>query len=233
MAMRNICSGLRRDDIAVPILPAIIPEYSDCQCGASQNASPRCVTASLRRLVWWWERPSPWGAVLHRSEVRAQLPQPCLGSGDADGDWASPLQHTVEGMDGDVHLGRPTPVRARAQPVADHLLEPPDGCLGPSPPHIVGCFLPSRPSVPSDAVQVAVALRGRGLGCLARHGRGPRRHDDRRLGITLGDRGRDALLVVRRRAYVCRRRSTAAPSTAGRRRPSPSVGGAERRQGRR
>ena len=29
-------------------------------------------------------------------------------------------------MDGDVYLGRPTPVRARAQPVADHLLEPAD-----------------------------------------------------------------------------------------------------------
>jgi len=47
------------------------------------------------------------------------------GSGDADGDRATQFQHTVEGMDGDVHLGRPTPVRARAQTVTDHLLDLP------------------------------------------------------------------------------------------------------------
>src|SRR3712207_700764 len=35
-------------------------------------------------------------------------------------------------MNGDGHLGRPTLVRVRAQPVADHLLPPPDGGLGPS-----------------------------------------------------------------------------------------------------
>ncbi len=41
-------------------------------------------------------------------------PSPGCASGDADGDRASKLQHTVERVDGDVHLGRPTPVRARA-----------------------------------------------------------------------------------------------------------------------
>jgi len=34
-------------------------------------------------------------------------PLPRLWSGDADGDRASKLQHTVKGMDGNVHLGRP------------------------------------------------------------------------------------------------------------------------------
>ena len=46
----------------------------------------------------------------------AQLPQSRLGSGDADGDRASKLQHAVERVDGDVHLGRQAPVRAPAHP---------------------------------------------------------------------------------------------------------------------
>jgi len=39
-------------------------------------------------------------------------PSPGCSSGDADGDRASKLQHAVERMDGDVHLGRPATVRA-------------------------------------------------------------------------------------------------------------------------
>jgi len=56
-------------------------------------------------------------------------PSPGCGSGNADRDWASQPQHAVERMDGDVHLGRPAPVRARAQPVADDLLGSPDARL--------------------------------------------------------------------------------------------------------
>src|SRR3712207_9482138 len=70
-------------------------------------------------------------AVVHGSGTWTQLPQPRPGSSDADIGRASELQHAVEGVDGDVHLGRPTLVRARAQPVADHLFPPPDGGLGP------------------------------------------------------------------------------------------------------
>ena len=92
-------------------------------------------------------------------------PSPVRGSGDADGDRAFQLQHTVERVDGDVHLGRPTLIRARAQPVADHLLEPADGRLDPGSLRLAERFLP---------------------------GRGARRHDDRRLGVALGDRGENA-----------------------------------------
>ena len=59
-------------------------------------------------------------------------PNSRLGSCDADGVRASEFQHAVQGMNGDVHLGRLTPVRARAQPVTDHALEPADGGLGPA-----------------------------------------------------------------------------------------------------
>ncbi len=66
-------------------------------------------------------------AVLHKSEVWAQLPQLCLASGNADGDRASQLQYAVEVVDSHMHLGGPALVRARAQPVTDYAIEP-AGC---------------------------------------------------------------------------------------------------------
>jgi hypothetical protein len=102
--------------------------------------------------------------VVHGSDTWTQLPQPRRGSSDADIARASELQHTVKCMDGDVHLGRPTLVRVRAQPVTDHLFPPPDGGLGPSAFVVPGSLLPSQAPVLSDALEMAVALRRRGLG---------------------------------------------------------------------
>src|SRR3954470_13918070 len=51
--------------------------------------------------------------------------------GDADIVRASEFQHAVEDMDRHVHLGGPTLIGVRAQPVPDHALEPADGGLGP------------------------------------------------------------------------------------------------------
>lgn len=59
------------------------------------------------------------------------MPPSRLGSGDAERDRASQIQHAVQRMDGDVHLRRATLVRARAQSVTDHLLEPADGGFDP------------------------------------------------------------------------------------------------------
>src|SRR5215218_6203526 len=73
----------------------------------------------------------PSAAVLHGSLGRAHSPLPRSGSCDADGLRAPQLQHAVQRMDGNLHLGRPTLVRAAAQPVADHLFEPAHGSLGP------------------------------------------------------------------------------------------------------
>lgn len=83
-----------------------------------------------------------------------------------------PSSSTVESLNGDVHLGRPTPVRARARPVANDLPEPADGRLGSSPPNVTGGLLPGRASVFGDALQMVAMLHGRGRGRLARHGRG-------------------------------------------------------------
>src|SRR3954447_21395029 len=67
------------------------------------------------------------GARIERLAAVAPYP---FGSGDAGVARASELQHAVEHVGGDRHLGRPALVGARAQPIADHPLPPRDGGLG-------------------------------------------------------------------------------------------------------
>lgn len=83
------------------------------------------------------------------------------------------LKHAVEGMNGEVHLGRPAPVCVRARLVTDYLLEPADSRLGPGSPSLAGGFLPGCAPVLGDAVQVAISLHRCGRGCLARPGSTP------------------------------------------------------------
>src|ERR1700712_729154 len=90
---------------------------------------------------------------------RAHSPLPRSGSCDADGLWASQLQHAVQSMDGNVHLGRPTLIRAGAQSVTDHLFEPAHGGFDAGADVVARRLLPSRSSVLGDALQVAVPLR--------------------------------------------------------------------------
>ena len=72
--------------------------------------------AAARNLALLRKRPCCTDQGCGRS-----CPSPGFASGNTDGDRASELHHTVERVDGDVHLGRPTLVRARAQPVTDGL----------------------------------------------------------------------------------------------------------------
>src|SRR5215210_7378535 len=118
-------------------------------------------------------------------------------SGDADVVRASQVQHAVEHVAGNLHLGCPTLIRMRAQPVADHLFPSANGSLGPGAFRVPGCPLPSHPALLGDELEVAVALRRIALGRLARHGSRARRHDDLRLGVALGDAGVNTVLVVR------------------------------------
>ena len=76
--------------------------------------------------------------VMHKSGIRAQLPQPRSRSGGADIVRASQLQHTVERVDSHLHLGRATLLRMRAQLVPDHLLPAPDCRLGQRSPRVAG-----------------------------------------------------------------------------------------------
>src|SRR4051794_41897520 len=95
------------------------------------------------------------------------LPPTRSGSGEADIARASQVQHTIEDVGGDIHLGRPTLVRMRAQPVADHLLPPADGGLGPGSSRVSGRFLPSHAPVLGDVPEMAVALCRISLGRIA------------------------------------------------------------------
>ena len=67
----------------------------------------RSVARRVRSL-----QTAPVYSQLHGSVGRAHSPLPRSGSCDADGLRASQLQHAVQRMDGNVHLGRPTLVRA-------------------------------------------------------------------------------------------------------------------------
>src|SRR3954447_18252958 len=53
----------------------------------------------------------PWPGCLNQWKRRTH-PYLVLGSCDADGLRASQLQHAVEDVDGNLHLGRPTLIRA-------------------------------------------------------------------------------------------------------------------------
>ncbi len=54
------------------------------------------------------------------------MPFPVSVSRGPDVLRASQVQHAVQHADGDGHLGRPTPVRAGTERIADHTLEPAD-----------------------------------------------------------------------------------------------------------
>src|SRR3954466_9842260 len=86
-------------------------------------------------------------------------PYPDAGSYGADILRASELQHAVQYVGGDRHLGLPAPVRMRAQCVADHPLEPRDVGLDQGSPVIPGCLLPAHAAALSDASQVTITPR--------------------------------------------------------------------------
>src|SRR5215204_919355 len=94
-----------------------------------------------------------------RIKAAVALPPTPSGSGDADVIRPAQLQHAVEYVGGDVHLGRPTLIRMRAQPVAEHLLPSADGGLGPGAFRVAGRPLPGHAPVLGDVPEVAVALR--------------------------------------------------------------------------
>src|SRR4051812_26122327 len=86
--------------------------------------------------------------------------RPRLLSGDADRFRASQLQHAVQDRDSDVHLGGLTPVRVRAQPVADHPLEAADCGLGQRPAVITGGLLPAPAAAFGNKLHVLICCVG-------------------------------------------------------------------------
>jgi len=85
---------------AVLLMERIWPAFQDID-----TSSGALGTAIVRTL----ERP----CCMDQQEGRIH-PYPVLGSCDADGLRASKLQHAVQRMDGNLHLGRPALIRAAA-----------------------------------------------------------------------------------------------------------------------
>ena len=89
----------------------------------------------------------------------ALTPQPRVGSGDAGVAWASQLEHAVERMDGNHHLGYPALVYMRAQRVADHLLSPVHGGFDLGSCVVARRALPRHAPVPGNVLKMAVPPR--------------------------------------------------------------------------
>ena len=79
-------------------------------------------------------------------------------SGNPDGLRAPKCEHLVQGMNGDGDLRRTTPIRPRAQPVADYSFEAADGRLRQSPTGVPRRLLPAPASMLDDALEMPIAL---------------------------------------------------------------------------
>jgi hypothetical protein len=97
------------------------------------------------------------GVVAWTNDLVAK-PPPDLRSSDADGVRASELQHSVQDMNGDADLCRPTLTLVRAQSVANDLLVAPDGGLNAAPFVVASHLLPPDPAFLGNALEMAVAL---------------------------------------------------------------------------
>jgi hypothetical protein len=134
--------------------------------------------------------------VLHESAGERTEPAPCLWLNDTNGLRASKLQHAVQGLNGDGDLRRAAVFRPRAQRISNHAFEAADGGLHQRPTLIPGSLLPAHASMLRDALEMPIALRGSSPRHLAQHGRRSRWHDDRSIGMMLGDRIVDAGLIT-------------------------------------
>src|SRR3954469_23185276 len=128
----------------------------------AQSSTPSIATlalwpgAGMRRSAPFFAQTWPW---CMDQGCGRNAPYPVLGSCDAGGLRASQLQHAVQDLDRHVHLSRPTLIRTRAQPVADHPFEAADRCLGQRTAVVAGGLLPAHAAVLGDELQVAVEHR--------------------------------------------------------------------------
>ena len=122
-----------------------------------RSALPSCASAAGSRIAWTRMRaqlPQPWlwfrrcgrrsGVLVpaYGWEYGLRRPPRSPGAGPCASASSADIPHAA-------HV-EPWP----APPVADHLLEPLDGRLGPSPVRVAGGFLPRRPSVLGDAAHI-------------------------------------------------------------------------------
>src|SRR5215207_10581643 len=136
------------DQSCRPVMPVRLnPNRPKCFRAWYRIRNWREYEAGLKRrgdLTLWldetaiagWHAPRR-GRVARIRGAGALTPTP-YDSRDTDVGRASQLQHAVEHVDRHVHFGRPTLIRARAQPVPDHALVAADRRLSPGPFHVPG-----------------------------------------------------------------------------------------------
>ncbi len=76
-----------------------------------EGALPQEIDAAITGFGF---RMGPCAALLHGSRCERTEPDPCSGSCDADIFRASEVEHAVQHVGGDRHLGRLPPVRLEA-----------------------------------------------------------------------------------------------------------------------
>ena len=90
-------------------------------------------------------------------------------------------------MNGNGDFGLLPAIVVRPQPIANHLLEPPDGGFNPCALVVAGYLLPAETSPLGGRPKMTIALRRICLGGLALDRRGSRGHDDCSIGIARND----------------------------------------------
>jgi hypothetical protein len=117
-------------------------------------------------------------------------------SGDADVARASQLQHAVQDVDSNCHLGCLTLVGLRAQCMTNDPFPAADIGFHQGTPVVPRGFLPSHAALFGNHLQMPVTRCGRRLGGFARHRTRTRWHDDRGVGMAGRDLAVDAVLVL-------------------------------------
>ncbi len=130
-----------------------------------------------------------------KADAISQWPHPL--SSDTNGDRASELQHAVQGVRSDGHFRRLTPMRPRAESVADHPLVSTDRRFDQGAPIVTTPLLPAHAAVLSDLLKMPITLCRSRVRRLAWHGGRARRHDDRSIRMAFGNDAVDVVSVIR------------------------------------
>ncbi len=138
-----------------------------------------------------------------KAYLQSELPSWCTGqppgcagrwpsSASRSADLLRPLavEHSVQHLGGDGHLGRRTSIHLRAQPVADDAFSLGDVGLHQGKPVVLARgVLQAHTAALGDRMQVRIPLRRRGFDRGARHRTRKRRDDDGGIGLPRRDRG--------------------------------------------
>jgi len=148
LSERQTYTLLRRCREADGALTALLPGHSGGGRGRTRlDAGSEALLRRAVEVAWCMDQG-----------CRRINPNSVRGSRYPSITWASEIQHAVERVDGNRHLGRPALVRMRTQLVADHLFPSVHGGFDPGAPVVSRRVLPRHAPVLGDVLDVAVPL---------------------------------------------------------------------------